>query len=235
MKRMFLLFLVLFFAVIFVFPSFAEEKKKTQGEFAIQLCRALGLEVPAGDYIAQLESHGIVPEGGWQESKLITDAEMADLLTKSLGLEKKVEEKVAIKVDEAYRNKATVIKFEGTVEVRIGEKGDWVPAQEGMKLSQNDSIKTGPNSWADLKVGVVGGLKIKANSELKLSELSSNPNGSENIILYMSLGEALVDARGIKKDSDFQVQTATTVAAVRGTIYNVKVSKDKTEIKEPEK
>lgn len=219
---------------LFGATAFAQEKEseqKTQGEFAVQLCKALGLEVPAGDYIAQLEAQGISPEGGWQPDKPMTNTEMADMLAKALGLEKEIEEKVALKVEEAYRDKATIIKLAGKVEVKIGE-GNWIPAEEGMKLALNDSIRTGPDSWADLRVGMVGGVKIKENSEIKLSELSSNPDGSENIILYMTIGEMLVDVRGIQKDSDFQVHTPTTVAAVRGTIYNVKVEGEKTELKE---
>lgn len=219
---------------IFSITAFAQEKQseqKTQGEFAVQLCKALGLEVPAGDYIAQLDAQGISPEGGWQPDKPMTNTQMADMLAKALGLEKEIEERVAQKVDEAYRDQATIIKLAGKVEVRIGE-GSWAPASEGMKLTHNDSIRTGPDSWADLRVGMVGGVKIKENSEIKLSELSSNPDGSENIILYMTIGEMLVDVRGIQKGSDFQVQTPTTVAAVRGTIYNVKVEGEKTELKE---
>lgn len=213
--------------------TFAQEKQlqKTQAEFAVQLCKALGLEVPAGDYIAQLDAQGIFPEGGWQPDKPMTNTQMADMLAKALGLEKEIEERVAQKVEEAYRDKATIIKLTGKVEVRIGE-GNWVPAEEGMKLTHNDSIRTAAGSWADLRVGMVGGVKIKENSEIKLSELSSNPDGSENIILYMTIGEMLVDVRGIQKGSDFQVQTPTTVAAVRGTIYNIKVVGEKTELKE---
>lgn len=214
--------------------GFAQERQmgqKTQAEFAIQLCKALGLEVPAGDYIAQLEANGIIPADGWQADKPISNTEMADMLAKALGIEKDVEERVSRKVEEAYRDKATIIKLAGKVEVKTGKSENWVPAEEGMKLSYNDSIKTGPGSWADLRVGMVGGVKIKENSEIKLSELSSNPDGSENIILYMTIGEMLVDVRGIQKGSDFQVHTPTTVAAVRGTIYNVKVVGEKTELK----
>lgn len=211
---------------------FAQEEQKKQGEFAVQLCKALGLEVPAGDYIAQLEARGIAPEGGWQIDKPMTNTEMANILAKALGLEKEIEARVAGKVDEAYRDKATVIKLAGKVDVKIGKKGDWIPAEEGMKLTRDDSIRTGPDSWADLRIGIVGGVKIKENSEIKLSELSSNPDGTENIILYMTIGDMLVDVRGLQKGSDFQVITPTTVAAVRGTIYNVKVVGGKTEIEE---
>lgn len=226
--------IVLTLFVILAFAQEKAEKQKTQGEFAVQLCRALGLEVPAGDYIAQLEARGIVPEGGWQVDKPMSNTEMANILAKALGLEKEIEERVARKVEEAYRDKATIIKLEGRVEVKIGEVGDWVPAEVGMKLTKNDSIKTGPESWADLRVGMVGGVKIKENSEVKLSELSSNPDGSENVILYMTVGDMLVDARGIPKGTSFQVHTPTTVAAVRGTIYNVKIVGERTEIKEAE-
>lgn len=232
MKNLFLVFLVLLcFTAVLAFAEEKAEQQKTQGEFAVQLCKALGLEVPAGDYIVQLEKRGIAPEGGWQADKPMSNTEMANILAKSLGLEKEIGEKTALKMEETYRNKATIIKLAGKVDVKIGEQKDWSSAQEGMKLTQDDSIRTGPDSWVDLRIGMVGGVKIKENSEIKLSELSSNPDGSENIIMYMSIGEMLVDARGLQKGSDMQVHTPTTVAAVRGTIYNVKVTGEKTEVR----
>lgn len=235
MKNIFFAVFMVCFISFSIFAEEIQEKQKTQGEFAVQLCKALGMEVPAENCISQLESRGIVPEGGWQASKPINNAEVAALMTKALGMEDKIEKRVTAEVDAAYRNKATIIKLEGKVEVKIGDKGGWAAAQEGMKLTQNDSVKTGPKSYADLKLGVIAGIKIRENTELRLSELSSNPDGAENVTLYLDLGEVLVDARGIKKGSDFQVHTPTTVAAVRGTIYNVKVSEEgKTEIKEPE-
>lgn len=219
-----------FFGVL----TYAEEAQKTQGEFAVQLCKALGLEVPQGDYIEQLDANGITPEGGWQKEKPMTNTEMANMLAKALGLEKEIESRVEQKVEEAYRDKATIVKITGKVDVKLGKTGDWAPAEEGMKLTQADSIRTGPGSWADIRVGMVGGIKVKENSEIKLSELSSNPDGTENIILYMTIGDMLVDVRGLQKGSSFQVNTVTTVAAVRGTIYNVKVVGETTEVKQAE-
>lgn len=222
-------------ALLFCFAVTAApvvEQQKTQGDFAVQLCKAMGIEVPTGDYIAQLEAKGISPEGGWKANKPISNAEMAGLLAKALGLEKEVEAKTAKKLEEAYRDKATVIRFEGNVNVKTAKEAGWIPAEIGMKLSKADSIKTGPESWIELRVGMVGGIRIKENSEVNLSELSTTPSGGENIILYMTIGEMLVDVRGIAPGSDFQVHTPTTVAAVRGTIYNVKISGELTQILE---
>jgi len=231
-KRITLFFTVMLLA-IFVTSGYCQDEK-TQGEFARQLCKALAFDVPTGDYIRQLESQNIIPEGGWQADKAISNSEMASLLARALGLEKDIESKVDKKLQEEYRDRATVISFEGDVKVQIGIKGEWVKADVGMKLAESDSIKTGSDSWAELKVGMVGGIKIKENSVVRLSELSSQPSGREDIILYMSVGEMLVDARGIHSETDFQVRTPTTVAAVRGTVYNVKITGDKTEIIEGE-
>lgn len=234
-KTLFLTVVLVFSLTLCFALTYAEDvakKQKTQGEFAVQLCKAMGIDVPTGDYIAQLQNQGISPQDGWNAEKPISNTEMANLLAKALGLEKEVEKRVAKKVQEAYRNKATVIRTEGDVKVKTANESNWTPAEVGMKLSQAATIKTGKKSWAELRVGMVGGIRIKENTEVVLNELSSKPNGSENIILYMNIGEMLVDARGIAKDTDFQVRTPTTIAAVRGTIYNVKIEGETTEVKE---
>jgi len=204
--------------------------QKTQGEFAMQLCKALGLKASEGNYITALNARGITPKEGWKADSRITNREMANLLAKALGIETSGG-KIAKKAEEAYRNKAIIVGMQGQINVKIGEAKNWKQAKISMELSQADSVKTGNNSWVKLRVGTMGIVKIKENTEIKLSKLSSNPNGSENIILYMNIGEILVDARGIPENSDFQVNTPTTVAAVRGTIYSVKVTGETTEIK----
>ena len=208
------------------------QKVKTQGEFAVQLAKAIGMEMPTDDYIAQLKEQGIAPEGGWQPNKPITNQEMASLLVTALGLQQEAAKRTEAKVEQTYRDRATILNIDGDVQVRLTEEDTWIKAKVGMKLSQKASIKTGSGAWAELRVGMVGAIKVKENTELSLLELSSSSDGSENIILYMNVGELLVDARGIDPDSDFQVRTPTTVAGVRGTIYTITVAEGLTELKE---
>lgn len=229
-KTVVFLCISLLLTLYLVFSVSAEGKKQSQ--FAAQLCNALGIEVTDGNYIAPLEAKGIVPENGWNPENTLSNKEMATLLAKAMGLEQEIDEKVSNKLNQAYRNKATIIRLEGTVSVKVDNNADWVIAETGMKLSQDDSIKTGPQSWAELRVGMVGGVRVKENTELDLIELSSKTGKAENIILYLNLGEMLVDARGIDTDTSFQVRTATTVAGVRGTIYNIKVGENLTEIED---
>lgn len=210
--------------------SIAVAQQKTQAEFAVQLCKVIGIDVSNDNCIPQLEKKDIIPHGGWQPDRPISNREMGDLLISALGLEKGLNQKVAAKLNKAYRDKATILRIQGKVFIRLNNDSEWVPAQEGMKLSQDASIKTEKDSWAELRVGMVGGVRIKQNTELNLVELSSTSVGSENIILYMNVGEMLVDVRGIDPDSDFQVRTPTTIAGVRGTIYNIAVKEDITEI-----
>lgn len=229
-KKPFILVIVL--SLVCISLNTHGEKVKTQGEFAIQLSKAIGLEMPTDDYIAQLEEKGITPEGGWQPDKPISNEEMASLLVRALGLQQEAAKRTEAKVEKAYRDRATILKLEGNVFVKLSEEEDWIPAKIGMKLSQKAAIKTAAGSWAELRVGMVGGVRIKENTELSLLEMTSATDGSENIILYMNVGELLVDARGISPNSDFQVRTPTTVAGVRGTIYTIKVAEGLTELKE---
>ena len=62
---------VFFISSILVLSAYSEDQK-TQGEFAQQLCKALGLDITKGDHIKQLESRSVIPEGGWQETKPIS-------------------------------------------------------------------------------------------------------------------------------------------------------------------
>jgi hypothetical protein len=98
-----------------------------------------------------------------------------------------------------------------------------------MQLTIGDSIKTGASSFVSLRAGRFGRISITENSTLSLKEIKYlKERDTENIILNLARGEAVIDARDIKKGSRFAIQTPTTVAAVRGTIYSVKIANGET-------
>ena len=122
---------------------------------------------------------------------------------------------------------ATVDEVKGRVQAKREGTDKWIDVKAEMKFSEGDIFRTGPASFVRLKVGKFGRVTIKENSELSLKELSYRPKKkSENIILFLAHGESIIDVRDIDKESRFEVRTATTIAAVRGTIYSVKIEED---------
>lgn len=117
-----------------------------------------------------------------------------------------------------------VLDFQGSVEVKLG-KASWTPAAKDIQLNQGDMIRTQANSTATLEVENAGIVEIKPNSELELSELTSNKkDDSYRTILDLSLGEIFIKAKKLTADkSRFEVKTPTSVVGVRGTAFSVKV------------
>lgn len=230
--------IALLFPCILWFVNAQEaEKPLTQGEFAVRLAKALSLDSgltdssPAESYIERLKEKDIEPEGGFQPSKIITKEEKAQLITKAFQLETPVEEKPK---GVFYRDKAVIVYIEGDVQVRFGGKEEWVKAEKDMKLSENDSIRTGPKSLVDLNVGVAGRVRIKENTELLLKTLSTQAETKrETVCLYLAMGEMIVDVNKVGPDSTFLTTTPTTTVGVRGTVYSVKVTETKTDIENP--
>lgn len=211
------------------------EQQLTQGEFAVRLVKALGIDSgltdsdPAENYIERLKTNGIQPEGGFQKDKIITKEVKSKLLMQAFKFEAPAASDEPR--SEFYRDKATIIQIEGEVQIKSSGKEEWIKAEKGMKLSEKDYIRTGSKSLADLTVGTAGRVRIKENTELLLKTLSTQADlKREAICLYLAMGEMTVDANKIPEDSIFLTATPTATVGVRGTIYNVKVTESKTEV-----
>lgn len=236
-KYIILCFIMVIVAGIYSKPTFAEQEM-TGGEFVIQLVKSMGLEsklkpdATVNDYINILKEDGLVFPTDFDPAKPISKELKSDLLSHVLKVEEGEEEKVQMEI---YRNKAVIKKIEGNVTVKFEKTNEWVPAKLGMELVKGDYVKTGADSTVFLAVGIAGRIEIRENSELLLKDIGTQADGrSENILMYLAMGEATVDARFIDKDTIFETHTPTTIAAVRGTIYIVKVepTNGKTEIRE---
>lgn len=196
------------------------------GQFAVQLAKLMGLgNLSESDAVSQIKAKGI--DIG-DPTKALSKKEMADILAKILNFDMKTAENMDI----ANQGKATIIAVEGDVEVKVNKASQWAKAAIGMELNEESSIRTGAGSYADIKVGMIGSVKVKENTELSLESLQAKNNGSENIILNITIGEMLVNVQGIPPKTNWTTVTPTTVAAVRGTIYTVSVHPTKTELTE---
>lgn len=240
MLKYFISGLVIFFVAVFYCGNILGAEEMTGGEFVIKLVRSIGLDYKlspdagVNDYIAMLEKEGIVMPLGFDPAKPMTKEQKADLLARVLNIETGKED-IAQMITETYRDKAVIKELSGNVLVKRKGETDWIPAKIDMELIEQDSVKTGPASTVLLRVGIAGRVEIKENSELILKNISTQINKkSENILIYLAMGEAKVDVRFIEKDTVFETVTPTTLAAVRGTIYIVRVlpAEGKTEIRQ---
>lgn len=121
--------------------------------------------------------------------------------------------------------KATVMKVEGGVEIRIQDR-DWQNAQAGMVLGQEDEIRTGPNGMAQLLLdqgGKTGQIEIQPESRLRFSQLRFDPQSERrSTVLDLAVGNVLVQAEKLSEgDSEFRVRTPNAVSGVRGTSFTV--------------
>ena len=241
MKRKFFKGVILCFIILLAaaayFSIIKADDKLTGGEFATKLVESIGLgyklppDATTNDYVNLLKDEGFTLPQNFDPSKPITSEQKANLLSQILNLKDAEKEKAQLEI---YRNKAVIKKLEGKVTVKREGTDTWIPAELNMKLIEGDYVKTGPNSAAFLRVGVAGRIEVEANSELQLRNLATQANRkSENILLYLAMGDMTVDVRFIDKNTSFETHTPTTITAVRGTIYKVSVSptEGKTEIR----
>lgn len=122
---------------------------------------------------------------------------------------------------------AKVIKVEGDVQVMKKSSSTWVPAQEGMVLSEGDIIKTGKVGAALLNIqGDAEGslVRLKESTTLGLDILKEDTSSNNKVtVLDLSLGKVFIQAEKLKEGSRFEVKTPTSVVGVRGTKFAVEV------------
>lgn len=122
---------------------------------------------------------------------------------------------------------AQIASLNGTAEVRLAGKSEWIPAALGMTLNEGDTLKTAPKSTAvlDIDQGKVGVIEMKEGSQMLIAELTAIPEtDTSKTLLDLAIGEVLVRAQKVHGEaSKFEVKTPTSIVGVRGTIFNVKV------------
>ncbi|MBZ4333363.1 FecR domain-containing protein [Corallococcus sp. AS-1-12] len=82
--------------------------------------------------------------------------------------------------------------FEGTVEVKHGEAGAWEPARKDMPLRPTDVVRTGRGSWAVVLNGESVELRMEADTEISVEEIS---NELSKVMLGSGLATATVRGR----------------------------------------
>jgi len=127
---------------------------------------------------------------------------------------------------------AKVVSLEGPVQVKLVTEKDWISAETGMTLGENDIVRTRKNSTAIIRLngaGETAEIELKENSQLMFLELvKDSERKTQNTLLDLAAGEVMIKTDGIPGiDSKFEVKTPTSVVAVQeGTAsFSVKVER----------
>jgi hypothetical protein len=105
----------------------------------------------------------------------------------------------------------------GEVRVSFDEGKTWLPAEEGMQLSEGALIRTGDGAYCDLVLPGRGIFRVSFNTVLSIKSLTEKVQ-----TLTVSRGQLFVNiTERLRDDEDFRVETETAVLAVRGTVFNI--------------
>lgn len=112
---------------------------------------------------------------------------------------------------------------EGEVLYKKSGIGEWQEIKVGTELFTDDIIKTGNDSFASIIFYDNSSSRLDANTELILEDLENSNKQIINLRLLAgrvwSRVTKLLDA-----DSQFEVRTSSTIATVRGTVFNVELN-----------
>lgn len=111
----------------------------------------------------------------------------------------------------------TMDVFTGTVKVSIDSGETWFSPVIEMKLKESYMIKTGADSFCEVKMPDQGIFRLTDNSIVTLSKITG-----KNKKVKMKRGGILFNIfHKVKADETFEVETSVAVAAVRGTQFKV--------------
>lgn len=121
---------------------------------------------------------------------------------------------------------AQLIVESGTVQVKHAG-GSWISAQNSMLLHQSDSVKTGDNTSASIILFESSIIRLDNNTEVTIQELIQQ-EGETSVKIKQDAGRTWNTISKMSGIDNYDVQTPTTVASVRGTAFVVIVQSNGT-------
>lgn len=125
-------------------------------------------------------------------------------------------------------NAAEVLYLEGRVQLQSSTDIEWTPLAKGMQVEIGDSIRTARNSFVDIALD-----KAKLNTiridQKSMVVLNSDTSGAFDR-LDLTKGKVIANLEDLKSGMNFEVNTPSAIAGVRGSSYSVYVEKDSDEV-----
>lgn len=123
----------------------------------------------------------------------------------------------------ADKAKAQLIINSGNVQVKsTGES--WKSADNGMYLYSSDAVKTGDNSSASIIIFETSIVRLDSNTQVIIEELIRDEETS--VTIQQNSGRTWNTIYKISGIDNYEVQTPTTIASVRGTAFVVIVQEN---------
>ena len=126
-------------------------------------------------------------------------------------------------------SQAKAIDVKGDVMFLKAGTSSWESLQKDMILGEGDALKTGKYSEAKLTLfgnGKTGDLLIREESEFNFRTLRHDATAkTDDTQLDIEIGGVLVKAEKLIGTSRFEVKTPTSIVGIRGTTFEVIVSK----------
>ena len=129
----------------------------------------------------------------------------------------------------ATPSKAKVLDVQGEARFLRSGTSEWLPLTLDTVLTEGDSVKTSKNSKVKLELSgnsKTADMIVKEDSEFNFKTFHYEvPSRVENTLLDVAIGGILVKAEKLADDSKFEVNTPTSIVGIRGTTFEVQVSK----------
>lgn len=132
--------------------------------------------------------------------------------------------------EEIKARKASLIDAEGSLKLKRSISDKWVTALPGITLEPGDQLKTGQDSFCILMLHDTSTVRLSENTHLELQDMQETDSASiSRMKLYAGkLWNQINKSAG--KKTDFQVEAPHTLAAVRGTVFEMVAEETDTEI-----
>lgn len=111
--------------------------------------------------------------------------------------------------------------------VQVKHTGEsWIDAEDDMGLYESDSIKTGDNSTATITLFKGSIIRLDSNTEVTLKEIIEEEETS--VTIEQNAGRTWSTIQKVSGIDNYEVETPTAVASVRGTSFDVIVEEGET-------
>jgi ribose/xylose/arabinose/galactoside ABC-type transport system permease subunit/ferric-dicitrate binding protein FerR (iron transport regulator) len=119
---------------------------------------------------------------------------------------------------------AAVLDLKGVAQVTRAGSATPVPLAQGASLRPGDRVTVGRASEALLRLCDGSQLRVYANSEMYLTDLSSTPTGGNTTHLAVTAGNVFAKVRKlVNRQSSFTVDSPVLTLGVRGTTFELGV------------
>jgi hypothetical protein len=122
---------------------------------------------------------------------------------------------------------AIVRRFRPIVVVKQTSEAEWLEAKITQPLFDKDTLRTGPDGYALIQFMDNSLARVRPNSLLVIRG-ETRDRGSTFSRITLEAGELLLNVNG--RQSNYEVQTRTAVASVKGTTFNTKIEEDLTTV-----